>query len=107
MTEHDPLLVALSIMGTKQRWGIIRCILSGHTKFNQIKRDCGISSAALARTLRHLQSHGVITRLANGGRVPETEYSLTQSGLEFAKVMDAMAKWGRRIKQNPSLSTAQ
>jgi DNA-binding HxlR family transcriptional regulator len=97
MEEHDPLIAALEIMSTKQRWDIIRCIMMGHTRFNQIKKECGMSSAALARTLRHFQDSGLIIRKVNGGKVPDTEYSLTNVGHGFAKVVDAMAKWGKRI----------
>jgi DNA-binding HxlR family transcriptional regulator len=100
MPDPDPVLTVIDIMGTKQRWHILRCLLVGHTRFNQIKRECRMSSAALSRTLKYLEHKGIISRI-NSGKAMHTEYALTDTGREFSSVINAMARLGRRVKSAP------
>ncbi len=95
MAGQDSVSKILDIMNTKQRWHIVRCLLAGHTRFNQIKRECNMSSAALSRTLKYLEYKGLVTRLKNGGDA--SEYSLTRNGYEFHEVISALARLGKRI----------
>ena len=97
MKDADPVSKVLLVMGTKQRWHIIRCLLIGHTKFNQIKRDCGISSTALSRTLKYLEGEGLVAKRSEYGKMPITEYSLTKKGRGFSKIVEAMARAGSEI----------
>ena len=90
---------ALEIMNARQRWMVFYCILSGHSKFNQIKRDCReLSSTTLARTLKFLENNDIIAKkhdkLIKGQ--PE-EYYLTKLGVEFAKVVGEMEAWGGKV----------
>ncbi|MDE1871458.1 MAG: helix-turn-helix transcriptional regulator [Candidatus Micrarchaeota archaeon] len=96
MRNPDSVSKVLDIMSTKQRWHIVRCLLMGHNKFNQIKRDCNMSSTALSRTLKYLEYRGLVVRRAEG-RENSTEYELTKVGSEFSKVLNEMAKVGKRV----------
>ena len=97
MQGADSFSRIINIMGTKQKWHIMRCLLIGHTKFNQIKRDCNMSSASLSRTLKYLESRGLVTKRISKSQNPSSEYLLTKAGLEFSDAIDALSKLGKRI----------
>jgi DNA-binding HxlR family transcriptional regulator len=80
------------------RWTpiILRELLAGNSRFNEIHRCIPlISRALLVRRLRELEEAGVVasTPAARGkGR----EYRLTEAGKEFKPALDALATWGQR-----------
>jgi DNA-binding HxlR family transcriptional regulator len=82
---------------------ILRELLAGSHRFNEIQRGIPlISRPLLAQRLRDLEIAGVITSTpvsAGRGR----EYRLTDAGMEFRAVIEALAVWGQRwtVRVNP------
>lgn len=76
-----------------KRWTplILRELVSGSTRFNEIHRGVPLMSRALlSQRLRELVGWGVIARDDDGA------YRLTEAGAELKPVIIAMGVWGRR-----------
>ena len=94
--QFCPVSKTAQIIGEKWTLLIIRELLNGITRFNQIQRAMPrISPTMLNKRLGELAEFGIIDRI----RIPEQrgyEYALTECGLELAPLVLQMAKWGMR-----------
>ena len=81
-----------------QRWNlrIVRSLLSGKKRFNEIARAHGINPRTLRDRLRALEDEGVITRTVVSSIPPNVEYELTEKGLALNCIFGALAEWGIR-----------
>ena len=78
------------------RWGVLLLValLSGTQRFSDLRRKVnGISEKMLAQTLQWLESDGFVERISYPVVPPHVEYTLTQSGTEIAKKVEALADW--------------
>jgi DNA-binding HxlR family transcriptional regulator len=78
------------------RWAllILRELLLGNHRFDQLARNTGAPRDRLAVRLRDLESAGVVTREQYQERPARFEYRLTDSGRELAPVIRALRDWG-------------
>jgi DNA-binding HxlR family transcriptional regulator len=94
--EYCPIYKSLDLFG--DRWGLllVREILRGVTRFNELERNLpGISRSTLAQRLRHLEKEAIVERQASeDGR--GTEYGLSERGTELVSVLQAVNDWGLR-----------
>lgn len=82
-----------------RRWTplILRELISGSTRFNEIHRGVPLMSRPLlAQRLRELLEWGVVVRNA------DNSYQLTESGAELEQVIIAMGMWGQRWVESNS-----
>jgi DNA-binding HxlR family transcriptional regulator len=81
-----------------ERWTllIIRDILTGQRRFDQLQRSLGVARNVLTARLRHLEEEGIIERRSYSERPPRHEYLLTEKGLDLWPVLVAMTAWGDR-----------
>lgn len=75
---------------------ILRDVLVGMTRFEQIRTDLGISSKVLTQRLAWLVENGVLERRQYSERPPRYEYALLQKGVELCDVLLVMRRWGDR-----------
>jgi DNA-binding HxlR family transcriptional regulator len=94
--------MAAEILASRWTLLVIGEMLSGSTRFNEIRRGVPrMSPALLSKRLRELEEHGVLTRVE--GRV--TEYRLTQSGQDLAPLVEGLGRWAMRwIDSNCTLA---
>jgi DNA-binding HxlR family transcriptional regulator len=81
-----------------ERWTplVIRELLSGSHRFNDIHRGVPLmSSALLAERLKSLERYGIVERRQVPGRRAH-EYHLTQAGEELRPWVKMMGVWGQR-----------
>lgn len=94
--EYCPLTRSLDLFG--DRWGllVVRELLRGVSRFNELERSLpGISRSTLAQRLRHLEREAIVERhVGDDGR--GTEYHLTEAGRDLTRVLDAVGVWGVR-----------
>lgn len=94
--EHCPVYRSLDLFG--DRWGllVVREILRGVSRFNELERSLpGISRSTLAQRLRHLEKEAIVERRTTpDGR--GTEYDLTEAGRGLVTVIEAVSEWGVR-----------
>jgi DNA-binding HxlR family transcriptional regulator len=86
--QYCPISRTLGMLG--ERWSllIVRDLLAGTTRFNDLARSLpGISRGLLAKRLRQLEAAGVVERLG-------TRYLLTEAGRGLEPVVDALSAWG-------------
>jgi DNA-binding HxlR family transcriptional regulator len=90
--------VALSSEVLAERWTllVVRELLAGARRFNDIRRGVPRLSATLLRDrLRTLEAAGVVERRVSGApRGPH--YRLTTAGEELRAVVGAIGQWGQR-----------
>ena len=85
---------SLDLLGERWTLLIVRELLSGSTRFNDIRRGIPrISRTMLSARLRDLVDSGVVARGA--GRNGPT-YELTREGQELAGVVRELGTWGQR-----------
>ena len=94
--QFCPVSKAAEILGEKWTLLIVRELLLGATRFNQIQRGISrVSPTILNKRLDTLCKHGIIVRK----RIPEQrgyEYQLTEAGRELYPVVLKTAEWGMR-----------
>lgn len=89
--------VALAAEVLAERWTplVIRELLCGSVRFNDLQRGLPrMSSALLGQRLKKLQLDGIVERQRNGGS--GWEYKLTPSGLELYPIIEGMGSWAQR-----------
>lgn len=80
-----------------ERWTplVVRELLCGSTRFNDIRRGVPrMSATLLAQRLRKLEEVGIVKRVASGGA--GAAYHLTGAGEELRPIVMAIGHWGAR-----------
>lgn len=87
---------ALEVVG--ERWSllIVRDILLGLRRFDELQAHLGIARNVLQTRLERLQEHGVIERVPYQQHPMRHEYRLTDKGLDLWPTIVALMKWGDR-----------
>lgn len=78
------------------RWSILVIISLaqyGTLRFNEIKRNLGISQRMLSLTLKQLERDGLVTRTYHPTIPPKVEYTLTEMGHSFREPVRALGSW--------------
>ena len=78
------------------RWSVLVIIsLSeyGTLRFNELKRNLGISQRMLSLTLRELVRDGLVKRTQYPTIPPKVEYTLTAMGESFREPVTALGMW--------------
>ncbi|MEV4317991.1 helix-turn-helix domain-containing protein [Actinocrispum sp. NPDC049592] len=88
--QYCPIVRAVEVLGDRWTLLIVRDMLIGATRFNEIARGLpGLSRALLSRRLRQLHNDGLIERSADG-------YTLTEAGEQLRPIVFGLADWGAR-----------
>jgi DNA-binding HxlR family transcriptional regulator len=94
--QYCPVSRATEILGDRWTLLIIRELILGSHRFNEIERGLpGISRSLLASRLRDLEESGVVERLP-GAQSKVTAYHLTDAGRALKAVIESMGSWGVR-----------
>lgn len=87
---------ALKVIGNKWSFFILRELYDEKKRFNELSRLInGISPTALTKSLRHLENEGMINRTVIPTVPVTVEYSVTEKGESFHKIIKEMKKWGK------------
>jgi DNA-binding HxlR family transcriptional regulator len=93
--QYCPVAKAVEVLADRWTPLIVRELLAGARRFNEIDRGLpGISRPLLAQRLRRLTRFGVVRRRASPDGHPE--YHLTAAGIQLKEVIDALGNWGAR-----------
>jgi DNA-binding HxlR family transcriptional regulator len=89
-----PLAKATEILAERWTLLVVRELLSGARRFNEIHRGVPLmSTSLLSQRLRRLEREGLVRREASG---PGHDYQLTEAGLELAPIVGRLSRWGER-----------
>lgn len=88
--QYCPISRALDLLGERWTLLIVRDLLVGTTRFNELARGLPrLSRSLLAQRLRQLERAGIVER-ASG------EYLLTRAGRELQPIVFGLGEWGAR-----------
>lgn len=95
-----PVEYTASIISNKWKIIILRDLLTGTKRYNELSRSVvGISAKVLTENLRDLEQDGIVNRKVYPVVPPKVEYSLTEKGWELKGVLDMMRSFGEKYKE--------
>lgn len=86
----------LEFVGTKWTLLVVRELLMGNHRFDEIVRYTGAPRDILTTRLRTLEAEGFVTRVQYGERPPRFEYHLTDLGRSLGPIVTMMREFGDR-----------
>ncbi|MBD0855975.1 MarR family transcriptional regulator [Corynebacterium striatum] len=95
-----PVETTLTLLSNRWRAMILRNLLDGTMRFNELRRSVtGISQKVLTSNLREMEDTGLVHREVFAEVPPRVEYSLTPIGQSMRPILDAMGEWGEHYQQ--------
>jgi len=95
-----PVETTLQLIGDKWKVLIIRDLLTGTKRFNELMRSVtGITQKVLTSHLRSMEAAGLVTRTVYPEVPPKVEYNLTETGFSLKPILDSMVVWGTSYKE--------
>ncbi|MEG6569269.1 helix-turn-helix domain-containing protein [Thermoanaerobacterium thermosaccharolyticum] len=95
-----PVETTLSLIGNKWKILILRELLKGTKRFNELKKAIdSISQKVLTQQLRSMEEDGLVKRKVYAEVPPKVEYSLTELGISLKPILDSMYLWGEQYKE--------
>lgn len=96
-----PVQTCLNFISDKWKILIIRDLLTGTKRFNELKKSLApVTQKMLTQQLREMENDGILNRKVYPVVPPHVEYSLTKLGYSLKPVIEAMKKWGEDLKAN-------
>mgnify|MGYP000438839834 FL=1 len=94
-----PVEMTLQLIGDKWKVLIIRDLMTGTKRFNELMRSVsGITQKVLTSHLRAMEKDGLVTRTVYPEVPPKVEYTLTGTGYSLKPILDSMYTWGNEYK---------
>jgi len=104
--QFCPVAMAAEIIGARWTLVVLRELVVGSTRFNELRRGVPrMSPALLSKRLKDLETAGIVTRSPVRGEPDTFEYRLTKAGQDLRPVIEAVGAWGQRwIETKASLA---
>jgi DNA-binding HxlR family transcriptional regulator len=87
---------ALELVGDRWTLLVVRDLVLGLSRFDQLLDSLGIASNVLTDRLHRLVEEGLAERVRYSQRPERFEYRLTKKGRELGLVLLALMQWGDR-----------
>ena len=92
--ENCPVASVQKIVRGKWTMVIVFFLSQGTLRFGELSRKMPqVTQANLTKELRMLEEYRIIHREIYKEIPPKVEYSLTESGVKFLPVLEALEKW--------------
>src|ERR1700709_736371 len=103
--QFCPVAMAAEILCTRWTVVLLRELVAGSTRFNELRRGVPrMSPALLSQRLKDLETAGIVARMPSASDPGLFEYHLTVAGRELGPIVEAFGVWGqRRIEADLSL----
>lgn len=101
--QFCPVAMAAEVLCTRWTIVLLRELIAGSTRFNDLRRGVPrMSPALLSQRLKDLQTAGIVARVTTASG--PAEYRLTEAGRELGPIVEAFGIWGqRRVQPEVSL----
>ena len=95
--QFCPVAMAAEVLCTRWTVVLLRELIAGSTRFNDLRRGVPrMSPALLSQRLKDLEAAGIVERVKSPRERGVHEYRLTESGRDLRPVVDAVGIWGQR-----------
>lgn len=95
--QFCPVAMAAEILCTRWTIVLLRELVAGSTRFNELRRGVPrMSPALLSKRLKDLEAAGIVVRSPLAGEPDLYEYTLTAAGKDLERVVGAIGEWGQR-----------
>ena len=95
--QFCPVAMAAEVLCSRWTVVLLRELLAGSTRFNDLRRGLPrMSPALLSQRLKELEVTGVVERRPVPGEPGILEYALTDAGRELQPLVESFGKWGQR-----------
>jgi DNA-binding HxlR family transcriptional regulator len=95
--QFCPVAMASEILCARWTLVVLRELIVGSTRFNELRRGVPrMSPALLSKRLKDLEAAGIVTRTPVRGEPDVFEYRLTKAGRDLQPVVEAVGVWGHR-----------
>ncbi|MFT5682446.1 MAG: DNA-binding HxlR family transcriptional regulator [Myxococcota bacterium] len=95
--QRCPMAMALDVVGERWTLLILRELLGGAARYNQLLEGLpGIARNLLSARLRRLEEDGIVERVKVGSA---TAYALTELGTSIRPTLEALGFWGARLER--------
>ena len=95
--QFCPVAMAAEVLGARWTLLLLRELLVGSARFNDLRRGVPrMSPALLSKRLKDLETAGIVTRCEASGEPGVFEYQLTNAGRDLRKVVEEVGNWGQR-----------
>ena len=92
--QDCPIARALEIVGERWTLLIVRDVLAGLCRFDQLQASLGIARNVLTDRLNRLVDEGILERVRYSERPERYEYRLTTKGRDLAVTLAGLRQWG-------------
>jgi DNA-binding HxlR family transcriptional regulator len=94
--QFCPVAMAAEVLCTRWTVVLLREMIAGSTRFNDLRRGVPrMSPALLSERLKDLEEAGVIRRIASQSEPGIFEYHLTRAGRDLKTVVESIGIWGQ------------
>lgn len=95
--QFCPVAMAAEVLCTRWTMVLLRELIAGSTRFNELRKGVPrMSPALLSRRLKDLEAAGIVERLTPSGGPRIHEYHLTEAGRDLHSVVESIGVWGQR-----------
>lgn len=95
--QFCPLAMAAEILCTRWTMVLMRELIAGSTRFNDLRRGVPkMSPTLLSQRLKDLEEAGIVERKPVPSERGVFEYKLTKAGSDLRDVVTAMGVWGQK-----------
>ena len=91
-----PIAHSTGLVGDRWSILIVRELLLGQSRFQDLQAQTGATSQMLAARLKRLEADGLVERHPYSERPPRHEYRLTPKGRHLMPVILALRTWGEQ-----------
>lgn len=90
-----PVETAMLLISNKWRIFILRELLDGSRRFNELQKSItNISQKVLTQNLRAMEKDGLVNRKVFAEVPPRVEYSLSDLGRTLRPIIESLGEWG-------------
>lgn len=95
--QFCPLAMAAEVLCTRWTMVLLRELIAGSTRFNDLRRGVPkMSPTLLSQRLKELEQAGIVERKPLATERGLFEYHLTEAGRDLRDVVTAMGMWGQK-----------
>jgi DNA-binding HxlR family transcriptional regulator len=100
-SAYCPAYATLNLLNRRWNLHIVRALLDGKKRFNELSRELGINPRTMSSRLRYLECEGLVSRTVVSENPPNVVYELTEKGRALNCIFEALADWGRTYIPHP------